>query len=99
MNVNNCTTLPANRITTVNDFGFVALDMKYSQEDDSGTYTCRATNRLGQAATSATCVVQSESPGRRGWGGDSAGVVVVTGEGCYDQGEDTGVGRCLVDAG
>ncbi|KAF0313310.1 Titin [Amphibalanus amphitrite] len=49
----------ANRITTVNDFGFVALDLKYSQEDDSGTYTCRATNQLGQAATSATCLVQS----------------------------------------
>ncbi|CAL4067925.1 unnamed protein product, partial [Meganyctiphanes norvegica] len=50
----------ANRITTMHDFGYVALDMKYVNPEDSGTYTCRATNRLGQAVTSATLVVTSK---------------------------------------
>jgi len=50
----------ANRITTMHDFGYVALDMKYVNAEDSGTYTCRATNRLGQAVTSATLVVTSK---------------------------------------
>ena len=49
----------ANRISTLNDFGFVALDMKYVRPEDSGTYSCRATNDLGQAVTSATLIVQS----------------------------------------
>lgn len=49
----------ANRISTLNDFGFVALDMKYVRPEDSGTYSCRATNELGQAVTSATLIVQS----------------------------------------
>ena len=56
----------ANRISTLHDFGFVALDMKYTQEEDSGTYTCRATNDLGQAVTSATAVIQcKEEEGQR----------------------------------
>ena len=60
----------ANRISTLHDFGFVALDMKYTQEEDSGTYTCRATNDLGQAATSATAVIQCKEnePGRKAAG-------------------------------
>lgn len=48
---------PANRISTMHDFGYVALDMKYVKPEDSGTYTCRATNKLGQAVTSAQLVV------------------------------------------
>merc|ERR1719495_2006251 len=50
----------ANRITVMHDFGYVALDMKYVNPEDSGTYTCRATNRLGQAVTSASLVVSSK---------------------------------------
>ena len=47
----------ANRISTMHDFGYVALDMKYVNPEDAGTYTCRATNRLGQAVSSATLFV------------------------------------------
>ena len=47
----------ANRISTMHDFGYVALDMKYVNPEDAGTYTCRATNRLGQAVSSATLTV------------------------------------------
>lgn len=47
----------ANRISTMHDFGYVALDMKYVNPEDAGTYTCRATNRLGQAVSSASLVV------------------------------------------
>lgn len=50
----------ANRISTMHDFGYVALDMKYVKPDDTGTYTCRATNRLGQAVSSASLVVTCE---------------------------------------
>ncbi|XP_035789232.1 titin-like isoform X6 [Anopheles albimanus] len=51
----------SNRITTMHDFGYVALNMKYVNPEDSGTYTCRATNDLGQAVTSAKLVVQSKA--------------------------------------
>jgi len=44
-------------VTTMHDFGYVALNMKYVYPEDSGTYTCRATNELGQAVTSSTLVV------------------------------------------
>lgn len=42
----------------MNDFGYVALNMKYVNPEDSGTYTCRAINELGQAVTSAALIVQ-----------------------------------------
>lgn len=48
----------ANRTTTMHDFGYVALNMKYVNPEDSGTYTCRAINELGQAVTSAALIVQ-----------------------------------------
>ncbi|GLH07319.1 LOW QUALITY PROTEIN: Titin [Gryllus bimaculatus] len=51
----------ANRVTTMHDFGYVALNMKYVYPEDSGTYTCRAINELGQAVTSATLVVHSKA--------------------------------------
>ena len=42
----------------MHDFGYVALNMKYVNPEDSGTYTCRAINDLGEAVTSATLFVQ-----------------------------------------
>lgn len=42
----------------MHDFGYVALNFKYVYPEDSGTYTCRAINELGQAVTSATLNVQ-----------------------------------------
>lgn len=48
----------ANRMTTMHDFGYVAINMKYVNPEDSGTYTCRAVNDLGEAVTSATLAVQ-----------------------------------------
>lgn len=50
--------ITANRMTTMHDFGYVALNMKYVNPEDSGTYTCRATNELGEAVTSGTLFVQ-----------------------------------------
>ena len=41
----------------MHDFGYVALNMKYVNPEDSGTYTCRAINELGQAVTSASLIV------------------------------------------
>ncbi|XP_055338080.1 LOW QUALITY PROTEIN: titin-like [Paramacrobiotus metropolitanus] len=43
------------RFGVTNDFGFVALDIADIRPEDAGTYTCRATNELGQAV--ATCSV------------------------------------------
>jgi len=48
----------ANRVSTMHDFGYVALNLKYVYPEDSGTYTCRAINELGEAVTSATLNVQ-----------------------------------------
>lgn len=42
----------------MHDFGYVALNMKYVNPEDSGTYTCRAINELGQAVTSSSLIVQ-----------------------------------------
>ena len=43
----------SNRLSYLHDFGFVALDLKYTRMDDSGTYTCRAINELGEANITA----------------------------------------------
>lgn len=48
----------ASRVTLTHDFGFVALDLAYVKPEDSGTYTCKATNELGQAVCSATLAVR-----------------------------------------
>ena len=44
------------RFKTRNDFGFVALDILYAYSEDSGTYMCKATNKLGEAVN--TCSVE-----------------------------------------
>jgi titin len=40
------------RYRTTYDFGFAALDVLSVYAEDSGTYTCRVTNKLGQAQSS-----------------------------------------------
>lgn len=45
----------------MHDFGYVALNLKYVYPEDSGTYTCRAINELGEAVTSASLNVQCET--------------------------------------
>lgn len=50
--------LLGSRISTINDFGYIALDIQYVKPFDSGTFQCRATNLLGQAVCSATLHVQ-----------------------------------------
>ena len=47
----------SNRMSTLNDFGFVALDLKYTRTDDSGAYTCNAINELGEANITANLKV------------------------------------------
>lgn len=47
------------RFTETNNFGFVALDILSCLPEDSGTYTCRAVNALGEAVTSATSAVHT----------------------------------------
>ena len=47
----------SNKMSTLNDFGFVALDLKYTRTDDSGAYTCNAINELGEANITANLKV------------------------------------------
>lgn len=54
------TFFPGSRFTETNNFGFVALDILYCYPEDSGTYTCRAKNIVGEAVTSANLVVHCE---------------------------------------
>ena len=47
----------SSRITTFFNFGYVALTIKQVTVNDQGVYTCKATNALGEAATSAKLTV------------------------------------------
>lgn len=49
------------RFRTSNDFGFAALDILTVYPADSGEYTCRVTNRNGQALSSVKLNVSSRS--------------------------------------
>ncbi|OZC07058.1 hypothetical protein X798_05950 [Onchocerca flexuosa] len=40
------------RVKTISDFGFVVLEISPSYPEDSGEYTCRAINKVGEAVTS-----------------------------------------------
>ena len=42
------------RIKTISDFGFVVLDIAYTQNHDTGEYVCRAYNKYGEDFTKAT---------------------------------------------
>ena len=48
------------RFRTTYDFGFVALDILYAYPEDSGTYTCRAINALGETSSTSNLVVQGK---------------------------------------
>lgn len=52
--------MPANRIQTYQDFGYVALDILGVRGEDAGTYTVVARNNLGEAQISATMLVESK---------------------------------------
>jgi hypothetical protein len=53
----------SNRLSYLHDFGFVAMDLKYTRLDDSGTYTCTAINELGEANITANLKVISSKEG------------------------------------
>lgn len=44
----------ASRFKSAYDFGFVTLDLHHAYSEDSGIYTCRASNSKGQAVTTGT---------------------------------------------
>uniref|UniRef100_A0A0N5ALN5 Immunoglobulin I-set domain protein n=1 Tax=Syphacia muris TaxID=451379 RepID=A0A0N5ALN5_9BILA len=46
----------ASRMKTINDFGFVVLEIYPTYPEDSGEYTCRASNNVGEAVTSTQLV-------------------------------------------
>ena len=51
--------IPAsNKLKTRHDFGFVSLDVKGAYVEDSGVYTCRAVNEMGEAVSSCNVEVQ-----------------------------------------
>ena len=48
------------RFRPIHDFGYVALDILGLIEEDTGTYTCRATNLAGQAQIQTLLEVKSK---------------------------------------
>lgn len=44
------------RFRTTHDFGYVALDILYVYGEDTGTYMCKASNKLGEAVS--TCEIK-----------------------------------------
>ena len=48
----------AARFHTTFDFGYVALDMVSLYAEDSGEYTCRAFNSMGEATSKMTIKVE-----------------------------------------
>ena len=53
----------SNRMSFLHDFGFVALDLKYTRPADTGRYSIRAHNSLGEATISANLKVVSGKGG------------------------------------
>jgi hypothetical protein len=51
---------PGSRYRPLHDFGYVALDITHTIPEDSGVYTCRASNPLGEAITQAVLHVDCE---------------------------------------
>lgn len=57
---NNMALKSGSRFTETNNFGFVALDILGCLPEDSGAYTCRAVNALGEAVTSAIAMIHTK---------------------------------------
>lgn len=51
----------AARFHTTFDFGYVALDVTGVYEEDSGVYTCRVFNNMGEANSSITFKIEGKS--------------------------------------
>lgn len=49
------------RIKTVSDFGFVVMDIAYTQNHDTGEYVCRAYNKYGEDFTKASITCYGRS--------------------------------------
>ena len=52
------------RFRPIHDFGYVALDIVGLISEDSGTYTCRATNNAGTCEAQATLLCKSKEIAR-----------------------------------
>lgn len=50
--VNGRPLISGSRIKTLNEFGYVVLEISPVYPEDSGEYTCKAINRVGEAITS-----------------------------------------------
>lgn len=50
------------RITKTYDFGYISLDISHVRDEDNGVYSCKATNVLGEAVTTASMKVRSKLP-------------------------------------
>lgn len=48
------------RISTTFSFGYVALNISHIRAEDSGVYMCKATNKKGEAVSTATLKVRGE---------------------------------------
>lgn len=53
--------LAGSRIKTINDFGFVILEISGCYQRESGLYTCKATNKHGEATVSCKLQVRGRS--------------------------------------
>lgn len=68
--VNGKPLITGSRVKTLNEFGYVVLEISPTYPEDSGEYTCKATNNAGSAVTSTTLtctpkeniIVQSQLP-------------------------------------
>ncbi len=50
------------RFRTTHDFGYVALDILYAYPEDTGTYMCKAVNKLGEAVNTCSVEVVGKLP-------------------------------------
>lgn len=48
------------RITKTYDFGYISLDISHVRDEDNGVYSCKATNALGEAVSTASMRVRSK---------------------------------------